>query len=136
MKKTLLASLAAFGFAFAAGCNKSPEGGIPGSEAAFVIVPPTISTTIKPGQSETVKVDVNRKDAFNEAVTLTAKEVPQGLKVEESTKKADPGVKQVSFIVTAEPNAQPGSYVIKLHAKPEKTGKETLADVKVDVPKN
>lgn len=136
MTKTLLATAAAFGLCFTLGCNQSEPGGAVGTDATFKVAPPLMATNLKPNESKQVTIDVNRKDAFKESVTLTATEVPKGLKVDDKSKTATPDVKQVSFIVSAEENAQPGDYIIKVTAKPEKTGAETITDVKVKVEKN
>lgn len=136
MKQTLLATAAAFGLCFSLGCNKSEPGGAVGTNAEFKVAPPTMATNLKPNESKQVTIDVERKDAFKESVTLTATEVPKGLKVDDKSKTAGSDVKQVSFLVSAEENAQPGDYIIKVSAKPEKTGQPTVADVKIHVQKN
>jgi len=135
MKLSLLASAALCASFLTLGCNKSEPGGVPGTDSSFTLSPPQMSTHLKPKESKVIKIDVNRKDSFNEAVVFMAKEVPNGLKVDEKSKTAAAGTKEVAFTVTAEENAQPGDYVIKVQAKPEKTGKETLTDVKVTVDK-
>lgn len=142
MKRVLTSAIAAFGFFIGAGCNKSEPGGHPKSSAStstnaetFTLSPPRMSTSLKPKESKAVKIDINRKDAFKEAVTLTATDVPPGLSVDEKTKVADSATKEVTFTVTAAENAQAADYIIKVSGKPEKPGKETITDVKITVDK-
>jgi hypothetical protein len=132
MKKALISS--AFTFAlFVVGCEKSEPGGLPGTSSSFELSKP--SETMKPSETKPVKIHIDRKSDFKEPVSFVVTEVPAGLKAEMAAKTADTNTKDVVLNVTAEKNAQPGDYVIKVTGKPEKTGKDTLTDVKIKVEK-
>jgi len=155
MMRTFTAAIASLGLVVGTGCNKSEPGGHPSNrtstntnanthsstdthtsgDATFTLSPPRLSTSLKPRESKPVTIDINRKDAFKESVTLTASDVPPALTVEPKTKVADLNTKEVAFTVTAAENAQPGDYIIKVSAKPEHPGKDTITDVKITVEK-
>src|SRR3954453_23509540 len=63
-------SIAAMGALVFAGCNKSPEGGEPGTPNSFSFTLPTMSPTIKQGQKETVKITLNPGKEFKQTVKL------------------------------------------------------------------
>jgi hypothetical protein len=133
MKQTFAAIMVTFCSLLGAGCNKSEPGGVPGTDSSFTLSPG--SETLKPKESKSVKIGINRKDAFKEAVIFSVTDVPKGLKADLNSKSADAATKEITLIVSADDNAQPGDYVVKLTAKPEKTGKDTLTDVKIKVEK-
>lgn len=134
MSKNLLTLAAAFSFAIAGavGCNKSPEGGVAGTSNSFKVSAPTLPTTIKQGDKQTVSVSVDRDSGFQQAVKLDA-QAPNGLKAEfdrKTVKGGDP--KDVALSITADKDAALGDHVVKVTATPE-TGSATTVDVKVTV---
>ena len=54
-------------------CNKSPEGGSPGTDDSFKLAGGTIPSAIKQGDTESVKVSVERGKNFHKSVRLEAK---------------------------------------------------------------
>src|SRR5262245_44907842 len=64
-----------------AGCNKSPEGGTPGSKDSFKIKAPEMATTIKQDNKETVKLSIDRGSEFKKDVKL-AVDSPAKIKAE------------------------------------------------------
>ena len=54
-------------------CNKSPEGGSPGTDDSFRLAGGTIPNAIKQGDTESVKVSVERGKNFHKSVRLEAK---------------------------------------------------------------
>ena len=56
---------------FLVGCNKSPEGGTAGTNSSFTITAPTVPTTIKQDNKETVKLSLSRGSEFKKDVKLS-----------------------------------------------------------------
>ena len=72
--KTMFAAAALAVFALGpVACNKSPEGGTPGTDDSFKLVGGTIPNAIKTGDSESIKVSVERGKNFHKSVRLEAK---------------------------------------------------------------
>ena len=125
------------------GCNTSPPGGSPPASGgqrstSFKLKAPATSTTIKQGETQTVKVTVDRGKDFKEDVHLKIEfmDSPKGLKVE----PADPVVKasdkeDLALKVTADKDAAVGEHTIRITGVPE-TGVATPVDVKVTVKEN
>jgi len=129
-------SLAALSAVFVAGCNKSPEGGTPGTSSSFKISGPAMTTNIKQNNKETVKLSIDRKDGFKKDVKLTVAPA-KGLKAElnkDMVKASDPA--DFTLTVSADKDAPLGDQVIKVTGTPEGGGAATTVDVKVDVEKN
>ena len=82
MKKMIVASaLAVFAFGPIA-CNKSESGGPnPGGDDSFNLKGGTISSSIKQGDTESIKVSVDRKKNFHHTVKLDVK-APEKIKAE------------------------------------------------------
>lgn len=137
MRRFLMAAamLAATGLV---GCNQSERGGkttddTPGS-STFKVKAPTMSTTIKQGDRQTVKLTIARGKDFKEAVTLKA-EPPAGVSVDLEPKKVKPSDGEtVNATVSVDKGASLGDQVVKVTATPE-TGNATSVDFKVKVEK-
>lgn len=116
----------------AAGCNQSPQGGNPGTNDSFKVSAPSMATTLKQGEKETVKLSVVRGTDFKKAVAIKA-DAPTGLKVVMNTtsvKASDPA--DLSFTVEADKTAPLGDHTVKITATPD-SGAATVVDVKVTV---
>jgi uncharacterized membrane protein len=117
------------------GCNQSPEGGAPGNNnrGGFTISAPTLATTIKQDNSETVKISLSRDKDFKQNVKLSAT-APDKIKAEFVDKAtvtpADPN--DVAMKITVAGDAPLGDHVIKVTGTPD-TGAPTSVDVKVTV---
>jgi uncharacterized membrane protein len=134
MRKWLsLAALAAF---LVVGCNKSPEGGTPGTSSSFTIVGPTMTTTIKQDNKETVKLSLDRKSDFKKDVRLTAT-APEKVKAElskDEIKASEPA--DFTLTITVAKDAALGDHVVKVTGTPQGGGSATSVDVKIKVDKN
>lgn len=114
------------------GCNKSPEGGNPGTSDTFKVSAPTMATTLKQGEKETVTMNVTRGTDFKKSVDLKA-DAPTGLKAVLVSKKVAPGdPATVSMTIEADKTCPLGDHVVKVTATPE-SGAATTVDVKVTV---
>lgn len=132
--RDIFAAAAAAVFALSSvGCNKSPEGGTPGTGDSFTLSGPTMNPSIKQGTKEVVTVTVNRKDDFKKRISFEAQAVPDKVKVtfDKATNAPEDG-KEVKLTVDVDKEAVVGEHPFKIVAKPE-AGKETALDLKVNV---
>jgi uncharacterized membrane protein len=132
------AGLVTLGLVALVGCNSSPPGGsgsgVP-KKATFKIEAPTLSTTLKQGDTKEVKLTLDRGKDFHDDVDLKF-DAPTGLMVDPSTLtvKADDS-KDVTVKVSAAKDAPLGDHIIKVTATP-KAGTATSVDIKVKVDKS
>jgi len=125
------------------GCNTSPPGGSPPAaggqrSTSFKLKAPLTSTSIKQGETQTVKLSVDRGKDFKEDVHLKVElmDNPKGIKVE----PADPVVKasdkeDLALKVTADKDAAIGEHTIRITGVPE-TGVAAPVEFKVTVKEN
>lgn len=129
----LLAAVAAVALALAPmACNKSPEGGTPGTKDSFSVKAPTMTTNIVQGDRQTVKLMLDRGSDFKKSVKLET-QAPTGVKasLEQSTIKAGDSA-DVNLTVEAAKDAPVGDHEIVVTATPE-SGAATTVKVKVKV---
>jgi len=133
--KKLTAVFAAALFALApVACNKSPEGGSPGTKDSFTVSGPTVPTTIKQGNKETVTLTLNRGSDFKKKVTLDVK-APDKVKVTlDKNSVAASDDKDVKMTIDVDKEASVGDHMIHVTATPE-AGTATKLDVKLTVSK-
>lgn len=113
-------------------CNTSSQGGNAGTKDSFTVSGPTMATTIKQGDRETVKISLSRGSDFKKDVKLDAT-APSGLKVDLGKKTvaaSDPA--EVTMTIEVDKGATLGDHVIKVTATPD-SGAATHVDVKVKV---
>lgn len=115
------------------GCNKSPEGGSPGTTASFTITAPTIPTTIKQDNKESVKLSLDRGKDFKKDVKLSVT-APDKIKAElNKTEIKASEATDFNITVTVAKDAPLGDHVIKVTGTPEGGGAPTSVDVKIKV---
>ena len=122
------------------GCNQSPPGGSPRSaggqsSTSFKLKAPELATTVKQGDTQEIKLTVDRGKDFKEDVKLkiTVAEDAIGITVD----PADPVVKagdkeNLTLKVHAAKDAAIGDHILRITGVPE-TGLATPVDVKVTV---
>ena len=126
------AALAAFALA-PVGCKESSEGGSPGTPSTFTFTGPATGTTLKPGESKTVEVSLNRGKDFKRGVafkvqgtdSVDAEVEPKAAKENESPK--------LNVKLTAKADAKDGDHKVVLTGTPEGGGSATTFDVTVTV---
>ncbi len=117
------------------GCNHSPEGGTPGTSSSFTISAPTMSTTIKQDNKETVKLTLNRGSDFKKSVKLTVS-APDKIKADLSKDTVAPSDSgDVMLNIAAAKDAPLGDQVIRVTGTPD-GGSATTVDVKIKIEKN
>src|SRR5688572_19939015 len=122
--RTLTTSLVALGLAALVGCNTSPPGGSGGSRgtagtagstsrsATFNVSAPVTATNIKQGESQEVKLSLNRGRDFKDDVTVTF-DAPAGLKIEPaSVKVASSDKEEFAVRVSADKGATVGDHTV------------------------
>jgi uncharacterized membrane protein len=133
--RTYLALMATFTLLIA-GCNISPEGGSPGTSSSFKISAPSLTTTIKQDNKETVKLSLDRKSDFKKDVKLSVS-APDKVKAElnkDEIKSSEPT--EFTLTISIAKDAALGDHVVKVTGTPEGGGTPTSVDVKVKVDKN
>ena len=127
------ASVALVALAIFAGCKKSEVGGGAGSDT-FKLVVPSLGTSLKQGELQTVKVSIERGDGFKQAVKLQAK-APAGISVDPDSTTIQPGDKgEVQLKITAAKDAPLGDGKILVKATPDK-GEAVEMELKYSVSK-
>lgn len=129
MKTALVVGLIAM--ATFAGCKKSEEGGRAGTDT-FRLSVPALSTTVAQGETQIVRVAVDRGTEFKQAVKLEVK-APTGLQVTPESTTVKPGDKgDVQLEIKAAKDAPLGEQKIQLKGTPDK-GESTQTEFKVTV---
>jgi len=132
MTRTLTAAAVAAFALSAAACNKSPEGGTPGTNQTFTITTAPGDTNLRPGEEKTVVLTVRRDNNFTQPVTLKADSQSPKVHVTVNKTRMEGSDKEVTLTVKADADAPKGTHVIKVTGTP-KEGQPTSLDVKVDV---
>ncbi len=113
------------------GCQKSEPGGRGGSDT-FKVVVPAMSTDVKQGEIQTVRVSVERGADFKQAVKLEVK-APTGLQVDPGSTTVQPGDKgDVQLKITAAKDAPLGEQKLMIKGTPDK-GESAETEFKVTV---
>jgi len=121
------------------GCNKSPEGGTPGTDSKFTFTLPSdkIPTTVKQGQKETVKITLNPGKDFKQTVKLKV-DVPDKSNIKTELSKdtvAPTDPKEVSLTLDIGKDVPTGEHEIKVTATPDSGGGTTNQfKIKVETP--
>jgi uncharacterized membrane protein len=130
MKRLFVGALAVALLA-AGGCIWSNSGGT-GKADSFTLAGPPRTTALKQGETQTVKITVQRGTDFKQAVKLTADKPPQGVKVEFIPADVKPGDREAEMKITADKDAAVGEHAIVVKGAPE-SGSGQSVDVKVKV---
>jgi uncharacterized membrane protein len=129
--KRLLVGVLGVALLAAGGCIWSGSGGT-GKADSFTLEGPPRTTALKQGESQTVKIAVQRGTDFKQAVKLTAEKPPQGVKVEFTPADVKAGDKEAEMKITAEKDAAVGEHAIVVKGAPD-SGSAHTVDVKVKV---
>ena len=102
------------------GCNKSEPGGRGGNDT-FKVVVPAMSTDVKQGEVQTVRVSIERGAGFSEGVKLQTKAYSAGITVDPDSITVKPGDKgDVQLKITAAKDAPLGESKILVKGTPDK----------------
>ena len=113
------------------GCKKSEEGGRAGTDT-FRLSVPALSTDVKQGETQVVKMTVERGEGFKQSVKLEV-QAPTGLQVDLESSTVKPGDKgDVQLKITAAKDAPLGDVKVMVKGTPDK-GDPTTTEFKVTV---
>ena len=116
----------------ALGCNKSPEGGTPGTNATFTITLPN-AKDVKQDNKESFDASITRGSDFKKDVNLSV-EAPKNVEVTLNKKKIAAG-EDTKFSITVAPakDAPLGDATVKVIGTPEGGGTATSQTFTVKV---
>ncbi len=131
MRKWLsLVAIAAF---TVVGCNKSPEGGAPGTDSSFKVSAPTIPNAIKQGTREVANLSINRGSDFKKDVKLSVKSPDKiEAKLNKDVVRAN---EPAEFNITLEvaKDAPIGDHTVVVTGTPDGGGQATSVEFTVKV---
>jgi uncharacterized membrane protein len=118
MRKVLaVAVVALLALAVFVSCKKSGEGGRAGADT-FRVTVPALVTDIKQGETQVVRVGLERSEEFKQAVKLEVK-APTGLQVDPDNTTVKPGDKgDLQLKITAAKDAPLGEQKIMVKGTP------------------
>ncbi|HYH64190.1 MAG TPA: hypothetical protein VD866_05785 [Urbifossiella sp.] len=132
MTRTLSAAAVGLFALASAACNRSPEGGTPGTEQTFRLTTAAGDTNLKPGEEKTIVINVSRDDRFTDAVVLKVDSQSPKIDARIDKTKMEASDKQVTLTVKAAADAPRSPHIIKVTGTPT-TGKPASLDVRVEV---
>jgi hypothetical protein len=112
----------------------SHKGAINQAEDTFTLSVPTLSTTLKQGESKVVSLGVKRGKNFDEDVALKFEDLPKGVTVEPAAPAIKHGDSEAKVTIKAADDAALGDFTVKVVGHPTK-GKEATHDLKITVSK-
>jgi len=116
-------------------CNKSPEGGQPGTPNSFKLTGPDPDPRMTPGESKPYDVKIERGKDFNRGINFEVKGTDM-VKADLEPKAVKQGETPVLKLnLTVAPSAPDGEQMVEITAKPEGGGDPTTHKVKVHVKK-
>lgn len=120
--------------AFGMGCNKSPEGGTPNTNAVFKLSLPT-AKDVKQGATEIFDASIERGSDFKKDVKLSVEGKPEkvSVKLSKDTIKAGDGDTKFTITVSPEKDAALGDHIIKIVGTPDGGGAPTSQTFTVKV---
>ena len=147
MSKSFI-GLMALGCIALIGCGKEGTPGGPGAtsrtgsnvpltgeaEKTFRLDMPMLSTSVKQGEQQEVKIGINRGKNFDEDVTLKFDDLPKGVTIEPASAVIKHGDKDVQVTVKAAADAALGDFTIKVTGHPTK-GPDAKSELKIKVTK-
>jgi uncharacterized membrane protein len=146
--KRLLAGVLAVGLATLIGCDNSSTPGGPGASGAssnkkpiigqaddtFTLSMPTLSTSIKQGETKSVTIGVKRGKNLDEDVSLKFEALPKGVTVEPASPQIKHGESEAKVSLKAADDAALGDFKIRVTGHPTK-GTDASSDLSITVNK-
>jgi hypothetical protein len=145
--KKLISSFLAIGLAALIGCdNKSTPGG-PGAtdsgskkpivgqaDDTFTLSPPTLSTSLKQGETKSVSIGIKRGKNFDQDVSLKFEGMPKGVTIEPASSQIKHGESEAKISIKAADDAALDDHTIKVTGHPA-NGKDAMTEFKITVNK-
>jgi uncharacterized membrane protein len=140
MKRTF-AGLAIIACSALIGCNQGTSGG-PGTTGAqptfgqadntFNLTVPMMSSSLQQGDTEEATIGIKRATNFDQDVTLTFSDIPQGVTIEPSDPVIKSGATEAKVSIKADDDASLGDFKVKVTGQPA-DGSEALVDFKLTI---
>lgn len=99
-------------------------------KATFSISVPTLSTSIKQGETKVVSIGVKRESGFDEDVTLKFDDLPKGVTIEPTSPVVKQGDKDAQIKIKAADDAGLGDKTFKVTGHPAK-GSDAVQEFKL-----
>ncbi len=145
MKRTIamFLSLSSAGLLALTGCGtkegnpggpgaNNPDKPLVGSQDNTFTITSSSVTVYAGGKPADSSIGIKRGTGFTQEVGLEFGNLPSGVKLTPATKSIPNGTDEVKFTVTADDNATPGEYVVKVTGKPA-SGPNSNVDLKLTV---
>lgn len=129
------------------GCNGKGTPGGPGAtkpetnkphmgqaEDTFSLSAPTLSTTVKQGETKTVTLGVKRGKNFDEDVTLKFADLPKGVTISPASPVIKHGDTDAKLTIQAADDAAVGDFTVKVTGHPSK-GPDATSELKLKIDK-
>jgi uncharacterized membrane protein len=111
----------------------NPVAGTP--EHTFRLEAPALATSLKQGESKTIKISISRGKNFAQDVKLAFTGAPMGVKVTPAEHDLKASANDVQVTIEAAKDAALGEHTITVTGTPTKEGAETSMTFKIDVKK-
>jgi len=108
--------------------------GLTQGENTFKLTAPTLSTSLKQGESKEVTIGITRGKNFDQDVAVKFENMPKGVSVDPAAPTIKKGDKNVSVNVKAADDAALGDFTVKMIGHPQ-TGEDATHDLKLTVNK-
>lgn len=126
------------------GCSASGTPGGPGTtspkkpvvgqaDETFTLGTPTLSTTVKQGETKAVSISIKRGKSFDEDVALKFADVPKGVAID-GNPVIKHGETEAKLTLKAADDAAVGDFTVKVTGRPTK-GTDATSDLKITVEK-
>lgn len=106
------------------------------ADNTFTLSVPTLSTTLKQGETETVAIGIRRGDGFDENVTLNLSNLPTGVTADPAAPMISKGEEEANVSLTAGADAALGDFTINVTGAPDASGTQATSELKITVEKN
>jgi uncharacterized membrane protein len=158
--KHLTGMLAVVAAAMLVGCNEGTPGGnvanapttdvndpndsthtvgkpaVGNADDTFTLDVPTLSTSLKQGETKTVSIGIDRGDNFDQDVTVRMSDIPQGLTITPEEPMIGHGDEEVSLSISASGDAALGDFIVQLSGQPARSGTAAKNELKITVEKS
>lgn len=106
------------------------------SKETFTLTMPTLSTSLKQGESKSIKISISRGTDFQDDVDLRFSSIPQGISLDPGAPVLRKSEQDISISVSAADNAALGDFEVKVTGHPTNGGPDAQNELKLTVSAN
>lgn len=103
------------------------------AKEAFSLRTPTLSTSVKQGETKSATISISRGTNFDDDVQLSFSDLPTGVTIEPANPLLKHDDMEVKLDVTASDNAAIGEFTVHVTGHPMKSGPDAKNDMKIIV---